>query len=257
MTDDTSAAISRREFGRRMSALVVGATFATSELSPGTPTDRTTCSQVNMKLPAEVAGIRLIDSKIAQEATDLMRATSTPSLFNHSMRTYLFGALLGEDLSFDYELLYLASVLHDLGLTEKYAGDRSFEIEGAEAARKFLLERGLSEERTGIVWDGIAMHPYAMAHYKRPEIALVANGAAADVVGLEISKMAPARKEQVLRAFPRLGFKANFIQTCAEVVRRHPEGASRSFLRDLGERHVPGFQVPNICDAIATAPFAE
>jgi HD domain len=89
-----------------------------------------------MKLPTEVAGIPLIDSKIAQEATDLVRATSTPSLFNHSMRTYLFGALLGKDLSFDYELFYLASVLHDLGLTEKYAGDRSFEIEGAEAARK-------------------------------------------------------------------------------------------------------------------------
>jgi hypothetical protein len=257
MTDDTSAAVNRREFGRRMGALVVGATFGTSEVSRRMPTDRTTYSQVNMKLPAEVAGIPLIDSKIAQEATDLVRAASTPSLFNHSMRTYLFGALLGKDLSFDYELLYLVSVLHDLGLTEKYAGDRSFEIEGAEAARKFLGERGLSEERTGIVWDGIAMHPYAMAHYKRPEIALVANGAAADVVGSDISKVAPARKEQVLRTFPRLGFKANFTQTCAEVVRRHPGGAYRSFMRDIGERHVPGFQVPNICDAIATAPFAE
>jgi HD domain len=257
MTGDKSAAINRREFGKQMGALVVGATFATSEVSLRTPKNRTTYFQVNMKLPAEVAGIPLIDSKIAQEATELMRATSTPSLFNHSMRTYLFGALLGKDLSFDYELLYLASVLHDLGLTEKYAGDRSFEIEGAEAARKFLGERGLSEERSGIVWDGIAMHPYAMANYKRPEIALVANGAAADVVGSDIAKVAPARKEQVLRAFPRLGFKTNFTQTCAEVVRRHPGGAYRSFMRDIGERHVLGFQVPNICDAIAAAPFAE
>ena len=57
MTDDTSAAVNRREFGRRMGALVVGATFATSEVSRRMPTDRTTYSQVNMKLPAEVAGI--------------------------------------------------------------------------------------------------------------------------------------------------------------------------------------------------------
>lgn len=186
MTDDKSAAINRREFGKQMGALVIGATFA--KVSRRTPKKRTTYFQASMKLPAEVAGVPLIDSKIAQEATDLVRATSTPSLFNHSMRTYLFGVLLGKDLSFDHELLYLASVLHDLGLTEKYAGDRSFEIEGAEAARKFLGERGLSEERTGIVWDGIAMHPYAMAHYKRPEIALVANGAAADAVGSDIAK---------------------------------------------------------------------
>jgi hypothetical protein len=44
----------------------------------------------------------------------------------------------------------------------------------------FSESAGVSEERTEIVWDGIAMHPSALAHYKRPEIALVANGAAAD-----------------------------------------------------------------------------
>jgi hypothetical protein len=57
MTGDKSAAINRREFGKQMGALVVGATFATSEVSLRTPKNRTTYFQVNMKLPAEVAGI--------------------------------------------------------------------------------------------------------------------------------------------------------------------------------------------------------
>ena len=68
----------------------------------------------------------------------MARETSPPFLFNHSMRTYLFGALLGKDLAFDHELLFLACILHDLGLTDRYAGEKPFEIEGAEAARKFL-----------------------------------------------------------------------------------------------------------------------
>ena len=60
-----------------------------------------------------------------------------------------------------------------------------------------------------------------------------------------------------MQAFPRLGFKKAFVKGCADVVRRFPRGATRSFMRDIGERHVPGFQVPNICDAIERAPFTE
>jgi HD domain len=250
--------MNRREFGKRLGTAVLGTAFSTLIFFEKEEANNTTISsQTKVKLPKEVAGIPLIDSKVAREATDLARETSPPFLFNHSMRTYLFGALLGKDLAFDRELLFLACILHDLGLTDRYAGAKPFEIEGAEAARKFLGERGVSEERIEIVWDGIAMHPSALAHYKRPEIALVANGAAVDVVGSDILKVAPSDKEQVLRAFPRLGFKTSFTQTCAEVVQRYPSGAYRSFMRDVGERHVRGFHVPNICDAITEAPFAE
>src|SRR5260221_13245235 len=94
------------------------------------------------------------------------------------------------------------------------------------------------------------MHPFALAHYKRPEIALVANGAAADVVGSDIQKAAPADKEQVLRAFPRLGFKTSFTQTCAEILQRYPGGAYRSFMRNVGERPERGVHVPTICGTI-------
>jgi HD domain len=250
--------MNRREFGKRLGTAVLGTTFPTSIFFENREATNTTISsQTKVKLPNEVAGIPLIDSKVAQEATDLARETSPPFLFNHSIRTYLFGALLGKDLAFDHELLFLACILHDLGLTDRYAGEKPFEIEGAEAARKFFGERGVSEERTEIVWDGIAMHPSALAHYKRPEIALVANGAAADVVGSDLLKVAPADKEQVLRAFPRFGFKTSFTQTCAEIVQRYPGGAYHSFMRDVGERHVRGYHVPNICDAITEAPFAE
>ena len=60
-------------------------------------------------------------------------------LFNHAMRTYIFGSLIGRTHGhrFDEETLYLACIFHDLGLTERFEGNLPFEIQGAEAARGF------------------------------------------------------------------------------------------------------------------------
>jgi hypothetical protein len=189
----------------------------------------------------------------------LCRDVSPPYLFNHAMRTFLFGALIGRarGQTWDAEVLYLACVLHDLGLTCRFAGDMPFEIQGADAAVEFLRKSGLSKGRSITVWDGIAMHPYAIAAHKPPEIALVAAGAAADVVGAALSRLTPRDQAEVIRAYPRLQFKHAFVNTCADVVRRHSPSASRSFMRDIGERYVADFRPRNICDAIAESPFNE
>lgn len=46
-------------------------------------------------LPPVVAGVWIVDSKIAKLATVYSRMFSPPYLFNHAMRTFLFGALVG------------------------------------------------------------------------------------------------------------------------------------------------------------------
>lgn len=206
-----------------------------------------------------ICGIPMVDTRIAKAASELAQSASPPYLYNHAVRTYLFGALIGRaaKLKVDEELLYMASVLHDLGLTERFMGNRPFEIEGAIAAEKFLRQQGLSVAKAAVVWDGIAMHPLAISQYKQPEIALVAAGAAADVVGAELEHVSPVDRDAVLHAFPRLGFKSEFVTTCADVVKQHPAGAARTFMRDIGERTVPGFKPANICDAIEHAPFSE
>jgi hypothetical protein len=175
------------------------------------------------------------------------------------MRTYLLGALIGQakKRTWDAEVLYLACVLHDLGLTSQFAGDMPFELQGADAALGFLQKEGMSRPRLTTVWDGIAMHPYAIADHKPPEVALVAAGAAADVVGAELPLVLARDRDEVIRAYPRLRFKSAFVSTCADIVRAHPRGASRSFMRDIGERYVADFRVGNICDAIERAPFEE
>jgi hypothetical protein len=209
--------------------------------------------------PRKVAGIPMVDTMIAKAANELALSASPPYLYNHAVRTYLFGALIGRaaKLKFDEELLYLACVLHDLGLTKRFMGNRPFEIEGAIAAGNFLRQQGLSVAKAAAVWDGIAMHPLAISQYRKPEIALVGAGAGADVVGAGLEDVTASDRDAVLHAFPRLGFKSEFVATCADVVRQHPAGASRTFMRDIGERNVPRFKPANICDAIEHAPFSE
>jgi hypothetical protein len=210
-------------------------------------------------LPSSVAGVKLVDSKIARIATELSRASSPTYLFNHAVRTFIFGALVGRarKQAFDEELLYLACILHDLGLTEKFQGDLPFEIQGAQAAKHLLKEQGYAEDRTAVVWDGIAMHASVIGQFKQPEIALVGEGAGADVIGPDFAEIKKIDVEAILSAFPRMKFKDAFVRTCADVVRKHPRGASRSFMRDVGERYVPEFHPRNFCDLVAQSPFEE
>jgi len=204
-----------------------------------------------------VAGIRIVDSKLAQEATELAKEASPLFLFNHSMRTFLFGSLVGkrQGLQFDEELLYLGCILHDIGLTEQFMGELPFEIQGAQAATHLLEKLGLSEARRAVVWDGIAMHASKIGQFKRPEVSLVGGGAACDVVGPDPTRITNRDIEEIINVFPRLAFKREFVRTCAIVVSRYPGAASQGFMRDIGERYVPGFHSRNICDAISRSPF--
>ena len=75
------------------------------------------------------------------------------------LRSYLFGELLGraKGLKFDSELFYLGTVLHDLGLTERFMGQERFEVEGADAAADFLKDKGAPKDWVEVVWDAVAL----------------------------------------------------------------------------------------------------
>ena len=211
-------------------------------------------------LPREVAGVELPDSKLARDATDYVRELSAPVVFNHVLRTYVFGALLGRamNLKFDGELFYLGAVFHDLGQTERFMGKQRFEVDGADAAAEFLQDKGVPKESIEVVWDAVALHTSGgIVHRKRPEIALVSGGAAADVVGFGIDQLPSEAVAQVIAAFPRPGFKKGYQKVMAEIVVRKPETAALNFLAGIGERHVAGYKAPNFCDLMNASPFAD
>jgi HD superfamily phosphodiesterase len=167
-----------------------------------------------------IAGIRVPDSRLAREATDLLREHGTPLLFAHSLRVYLFGAIRGRHrgLSVDHELLYLGAVFHDLGLTPKYRSqDHRFEIDSANTARAFLRAHGIEEATADVVWDAIALHTTPeIPYHKRAEIALVTAGVEADVLGDGLGEIPAAERDAVVAAYPRIDFKRGIVRAFAD-----------------------------------------
>src|SRR5271154_1368816 len=206
-----------------------------------------------------IAGIRVPDSRLAREATDLLREHGTPLLFAHSLRVYLFGAIRGRHrkLTVDHELLYFGAVFHDLGLTPKYRSpDHRFEIDSANAARDFLRTNGIEESIAGMVWDAIALHTTPeIPWHKRPEVALVTGGVEADVLGDGLFEIPTSDRDAVLAAYPRLDFKRGIVQAFADGFSFKPLTAFGTMNSDVLERTLPDYRRTNFCELIAANPL--
>ena len=166
------------------------------------------------------------DTPIALASRDLCREVSSEALTNHCERTYAFGAALGEreGYAFDPELLYVASMLHDLGLTERFDGPEEFEVQGANAAHEFLVGRGWEDSRADLVREAITFHTkVGTEDHDRKEVPLLRLGAGADVLGLGIEDVPPDVVERALAEFPRAGLNAELVRLFADQARRKPE----------------------------------
>ena len=204
-----------------------------------------------------INGIVPPDSDLARKAAALAESVHTQTLINHVHRTYWFAEHLAKkrQMTFDREVVYIGSMLHDLGLTERYFADRRFEVDGAEAAAKFLREHKYPQPKIDLVWDAIALHSSDVAAMMAPEIALVHLGAHVDVMGLNIGEVSPKLIDDTLTLYPRLGFKKAFTEALAEVGRKKPFTAIGTGIGDVARRLVPGFECPNVCDLLLNAPF--
>jgi hypothetical protein len=208
----------------------------------------------------DFAGIKVPDTALVRDAIDLSRSLLEPFLFNHVMRSWLFGILLSEAavVAPDAELLAVAAILHDLGLTERYTAENRFEVDGANAAREFLKDRAISAQQTQVVWDAIALHTTpTLALHKEPEVVMTHSGIAVDVLGAGLDRIPQEKQRAILTAFPRLAFKDEFKGCLSNVVRQKPMTAIDNILRDFGIRYVEGFTPPNFADLVAGAPFSE
>jgi HD superfamily phosphodiesterase len=101
---------------------------------------------------------------LADASLALVRSTETRPIVDHSIRSFLFARLLAEhegcmnDAAYDEELLFAATVMHDLGLGDHARGQARFEVEGADLAAAVLREHGVAEADVDRVWEAIALH---------------------------------------------------------------------------------------------------
>lgn len=178
--------------------------------------------------------------------------TSLPTL-NHCLRSTVFALIIvrkfpplvaaGPEL--DLEAVVLSVLMHDLGwATTKslLSTDKRFEVDGANLARS-LIQSSVSEawdkHRLQLVWDTIALHATpSIAHHKEPEVFLGQLGIMGDFFGPHIpipgGLITVDEYKEVVRAFPRAGFKEDMISVMCGLCRDKKETTFDNYVCDFG-----------------------
>jgi hypothetical protein len=214
------------------------------------------------ELPGEVAGIRFPDTNLARRAVAFSRRSCPDFLFNHSMRTFLFGAAVAarHKVTFDAEAAFVAASLHDLGLVPTFAKpENTFEVDGANAAEAFARSQGAPRSESSAVWSAIAMHTLRQQFIARQpgEVLVVSSGAGTDFAGPDRADIDQGRVDEIVAAFPRLQFKSRFLALLTGHCRLKPNSQRATWLESFCHATVPQTPVPSIASALANAPFTE
>jgi len=207
-----------------------------------------------------IAGISLPDSPLISQAIEYAQKVCEPYLFNHAMRSWLFAAKIGQlrNIDCDLEVVAVGSILHDIGLAHEITGSNRFEVNGAAAARSFVKDRGLSNPRAQLVWDLVALNSTpSIALHKEAEVALGTMGIGLDYGGFGIELIPSADMTEILNAYPRLHMKKQFAETCRRLAAASTEISFDNFVRDFGQRYVPGYTPVSAVDLLMNAPFEE
>jgi hypothetical protein len=170
----------------------------------------------------------------------------------------VFAALIADALGigYDEELLYICTVLHDLGLTERYATGERLEVAGARAAADWARSHDLPDDRIDVLWDAVALHTSAgIADAKGGEVALTHFGIGVDVIGVRWDLISDNAYDAVVAAFPRQSFKKSFHELVIEHARRNPTAYLFTFLHESLRAHV--CPVPSFDEAFFASPFTE
>ena len=208
-----------------------------------------------------IAGIAVPDSPLADRATQMVRDTAPEFIFHHSSRVFLWGALQAEALRIepDPELLYVASMFHNLGLVPRYRTEtQRFEMDGADEAAKFLEREGLDGAPVDTVWAAIALHttpevPYALD----PVIAATAAGVETDVLGLHRHNLTASQVAAVVTAHPRRDFKNRILHAFTEGNEHRPDSTFGTINLDVLKHFIPGFVQPDFVETVRNSHWPE
>jgi HD superfamily phosphodiesterase len=211
--------------------------------------------------PQSIAGIAIPDTPLVRDITEYIRDTEDDLLFDHSRRVFLFGALQGRrrGLEPDSELLYAGAMFHDIGLTEGYRTSMlRFEVDGANAARDFLLAHGVDEASARKVWLSIALHTTpGVPEFLDPEIALVTAGVETDVLGIGRNELAADAIGAVTTAHPRPDFKNRILRAFNDGMKHRPDSTFGTMNADVLQHFDDSFVRADMVQLIRNSRWPE
>ena len=216
---------------------------------------------MDIQLMDTIADIVIPDTPLVRDITTYIRDAEDDLLFDHSRRVFLFGALQGRrrGLEPNLELLYAGALFHDLGLTERYRTSQlRFEVDSANAARKFLLEHGVDKADADKVWLSIALHTTpGIPEFLEPEVALVTAGVETDVLGIDRDALPAESLAAVTAAHPRPNFKNRILQAFTDGMAHRPRSTFGTVNADVLEHFDDSFVRDDFVDIIRNNSWPE
>lgn len=177
-------------------------------------------SGLNNSKIARVDASKIIipDSKIAKETFEYVQELYDVSLYNHCLRTYLWGVLTAQYYNEkpDLEFLYVGSLLHDAGLTQENQPKICkccFAVTGARQAKTFVEQKGWEISRSTALFNAISKHlnPLVSKEKDGVEAFLIKSGAYMDLLGFGHTRIPRAEKENIIYNYPRLNFSEEIL----------------------------------------------
>jgi hypothetical protein len=150
-------------------------------------------------------------------------------------------------------------MFHDTGLSTPFSDkEQRFELDGADHARTFLLDRGFPQSAAEVVWTAIALHttpeiPGRMG----PETAATNFGVLTDAVGWGLDALDGEKVDEITSVHPRGNFKEEFLQAFVEGLKDRPATTYGTVNADVLEHFVPGFRLPTMVERITDAPWPD
>jgi hypothetical protein len=155
------------------------------------------------------------DSRASREAERLIAEVASPMVVSHSHRTYAWGAALAahDGMRYDKEVVYVASLLHDLYFENPAALAHShcFTLPAAERVAALGDEMGWADARARIAAEAVTLHLNLWPPRDSAEAYVVFVGARLDVVGYRYWDLHPDTVGPVLERHPRLHLKREAV----------------------------------------------
>jgi cyanamide hydratase family protein with HD domain len=178
------------------------------------------------------------DTAVTREVLELARSSYDEPLLGHCLRTWLWAGLFAarDGVKADEELLYIACLLHDIALTDRFRPVEAgcFAVEGGEIARTTL--QSLGAPYADEVASAISLHMDVRVPRERgAEAHLLHAGAHLDVAGTRAADLPRQTIREVVTQHPRDGFPACFATLMRREATERPNSRA-ALLWHLGMR---------------------
>lgn len=177
----------------------------------------------------DLDALKVPDTAAARAAETLLAELTPPYMVNHSLRTYWFSRLIGHAAGhrFDDEILYIASLMHDLGFYGRYAvstpQSECFTIRSAQAALDCTAQAHWDPARRDRVAEAVTLNLNGHVPVERGmEAHLMMRGVLVDATGMHAWRIHPDNIDGVFRQLPMLDQKQQLWPAFCDEAAKHP-----------------------------------